>query len=280
MKKFFSIITATYNAAATLPRLLESLACQTCRDFALIIQDGMSDDTSIAIAKSFASRLPELYLTSEKDSGIYDAWNKALENNSQHLGEWIIFLGADDLLASCDVLAEVYKRLKNCPASLKYACGDIEFFSEDGKERRIRNADAENAYGFFPLGMSFAHSALFHRKCVFFNNRFDPSYKIVGDYDFLIRTWTEKNAGMNLGVLVTRMSTGGCSNNAANAKLLKDEVDRIRARYFPIRQLFFKIGEHFDPLRSFLRAIIGKTAVARALFDRMRMWKRWFFYQR
>ena len=44
---FFTIITATYNTAATLPRLLDSLAEQTCRDFALIIQDGASTDDTV-----------------------------------------------------------------------------------------------------------------------------------------------------------------------------------------------------------------------------------------
>jgi glycosyltransferase involved in cell wall biosynthesis len=55
---FFTIITATYNAAATLPRLLDSLSEQTCRDFELIIQDGASTDDTVAVAESIGTSCP------------------------------------------------------------------------------------------------------------------------------------------------------------------------------------------------------------------------------
>ena len=277
---FFSIIVAVYNAEVVLPRLLESLAQQTFRDFNVVIQDGASRDDSVAIAEGFAARLPKLILRSEKDSGIYDAWNKALDAHVQLLGEWIIFLGADDILAGPDVLERVHENLVNCPDTLKYACGDIEFFSEDGSERRIRKAEASKAYSYFPLGMSFAHSALFHRKCVFASERFDASYRIVGDYDFLIRTWDAQEAGKNLNVLVTRMSTGGCSNNVGNAQLLKDEVDRIRRRHFPVRQVLFKFGEWMNPVKVGIKTAAAKNTIIAAICERLRKWKQIFFYQR
>ena len=37
-----SVITATYNAAAVLPRLIESLAAQTDQDFEWVVADGGS----------------------------------------------------------------------------------------------------------------------------------------------------------------------------------------------------------------------------------------------
>ncbi|MGM9689193.1 MAG: glycosyltransferase, partial [Alloprevotella sp.] len=40
----FSIITATYNSARTLPDTLESVLAQTCRDVEYIIVDGLSTD--------------------------------------------------------------------------------------------------------------------------------------------------------------------------------------------------------------------------------------------
>ena len=276
----FSVVIAMYNAAPTVARLLESLAQQTFRNFNVVIQDGASKDNSVAIAESFATRLPKLILHSECDSGIYDAWNRALDAHGQHLGEWIIFLGADDILAAPDVLERVNEKLVNCSDTLKYACGDIEFFSEDGSERRIRKAEAEKAYGYFPLGMSFAHSALFHRKCVFAAERFDSSYRIVGDYDFLIRTWDAQDAGMNLNILVTHMSTGGCSNNVGNAQLLKSEVDRIRRQHYPVRQTLFKLGEWMNPVKVGIKTAATKSTMIAAICDRLRKWKQIFFYQR
>ncbi|MDR0467100.1 MAG: glycosyltransferase, partial [Deltaproteobacteria bacterium] len=75
---FFSVITATRNAGATLPRLLESLASQTCRDFELIIQDGASTDDTLAIVEAWRERLPALSPASGPDMGVSDAWNRAL----------------------------------------------------------------------------------------------------------------------------------------------------------------------------------------------------------
>ena len=102
----------------------------------------------------------------------------------------------------------------------------------------------------------------------------------MGDYDFLIRTWNAQDVGVNLDVLVTRMSTGGCSNHIANAQLLKSEVDRIRRQHFPIRQILFKIGERMIPIKAGIKAAAGKSAMIAASCDRLRKWKQLFFYQR
>ena len=93
MPPFFTIITSTYNAAATLPRLLDSLASQTCRDFNWIVQDGASSDATIQIVEQYRDRLPEVLADSGKDSGIYDAWNKAIDRWQDKMGEWVLFFG-------------------------------------------------------------------------------------------------------------------------------------------------------------------------------------------
>ena len=71
----FTIITSTWNAAATLPRLLDSLAAQTCRDFNWIVQDGASSDATLDIVERYRDRLPEILTAGGRDNGIYDAWN-------------------------------------------------------------------------------------------------------------------------------------------------------------------------------------------------------------
>ena len=53
--------------------------------------DGMSSDETSTIAQSF-SHLP-ISIESVPDSGIYDAWNKAL---IRILGKWTVFIGAGD----------------------------------------------------------------------------------------------------------------------------------------------------------------------------------------
>jgi glycosyltransferase involved in cell wall biosynthesis len=88
-----SILTATFNAAFHLPRLIDSLRSQTDRDFEWIVIDGDSKDETLALleeAKDVAT-----YIKSEPDFGIYHALNKAIHACA---GEYYLVLGADDCL--------------------------------------------------------------------------------------------------------------------------------------------------------------------------------------
>lgn len=185
----FSIITATRNAEQTLPRRLDSLAAQTCRDFNVIIQDCLSQDATPALAQKYQEQLPEILVHSEADSGIYDAWNKALDRRHHRLGEWILFLGADDLLAAPDVLERSRTILSALSEDVLYCCGDLVLFSEDTLQERFVEADMQTSFASLGRRMTVAHSALYHRKSVFSHARFDATFRIAGDYDFLAKTW-------------------------------------------------------------------------------------------
>ena len=51
-----SIITATYNSAATVRDTIESVLNQTHSDWELIIKDGGSKDDTLGICRSFADK--------------------------------------------------------------------------------------------------------------------------------------------------------------------------------------------------------------------------------
>ena len=89
----FTIITATYNASVDITRIAESLLSQTYQNFQWVVQDGASTDDTESIIKSYSDSL-NISFAREKDTGIYDAWNKALHRIE---GEWVIFFGADDI---------------------------------------------------------------------------------------------------------------------------------------------------------------------------------------
>jgi len=88
-----SIITATWNSAATLPATLESLQAQTCQDFESIVVDGGSTDNTVDIIQS--SKVVDRWV-SEKDQGIYDALNKGI---AMAQGEYVGFMHSDDIYA-------------------------------------------------------------------------------------------------------------------------------------------------------------------------------------
>ena len=206
MSKFFTIITATYNAASTLPRLLDSLAEQTCRDFNVIIQDGASQDNTVAIAESYRDRLPELLLESTPDTGIYDAWNKAIDRCQDKLGEWVLFLGADDTLAGIDIFETVKMRCNSLPQNIIYICGGILPICENSSFTPIF-VDVHTSFTNLWRTM-LPHPGLFHKKDVF-KYKFDSSYKIAGDYDFLVRTWKREFDAISFNKVITNFSNTG-----------------------------------------------------------------------
>jgi glycosyltransferase involved in cell wall biosynthesis len=91
-----SIIIATYNSEKTLRATLESLLTQSFREFEVIIADGFSGDGTLAIIKEFEDKFKlhniAFNWSSEKDAGIYDAWNKAL-NRVSRFGRHILSKG-------------------------------------------------------------------------------------------------------------------------------------------------------------------------------------------
>ncbi|MGZ5800840.1 MAG: glycosyltransferase [Burkholderiaceae bacterium] len=86
-----SIITATYNAAALLPTLIDSLRVQTDKDFEWIVADGGSTDGTLALLKNI--RDLNIVISSQPDFGIYDALNRAIKLATN---EYYIVMGADD----------------------------------------------------------------------------------------------------------------------------------------------------------------------------------------
>jgi glycosyltransferase len=77
-----SVVTATYNAGATLADCLRSVAAQTHPDVEHWVIDGGSTDGSQAIVAAHRSRLAGF--VSEPDRGIYDALNKGIRHATGH----------------------------------------------------------------------------------------------------------------------------------------------------------------------------------------------------
>ncbi len=234
MPPFFTIITSTYNAAATLPRLLDSLASQTCRDFNWIVQDGASSDATMQIVEQYRDRLPEILADSSKDSGIYDAWNKAVDRWQGRIGEWVLFLGADDALYEQHTLEYCKDKLQYKPADTIFGVGDILIVDYNSKTEKFIAVDTERAFSQRYRETPLPHSSLFQKSSLFLTYRFKTKYKIAGDYDFMLENWCTPSQASALHICVTRMAAGGISSDLIfNSKLKKELGSIIRNKSIP-----------------------------------------------
>lgn len=228
-----SIITATFNATNILPRLLASLASQSFRNFNVIIQDGASTDGTVAVAGSFKNSVPEMIIKSIPDTGIYDAWNKALDNAGDRLGEWVLFLGADDSLAGPQVLAVVGKYLCSMPPDVNFVSTEICWVSGESIVRQSHFTQLPDSFDRLWEGMTVPFPGLFIRRSLFAQMHFDAAFKIAGDYDLLVRAWRNPDALITLPILSTRFSLGGCSTKFSHGFRNIAEKFAVRKKYFP-----------------------------------------------
>lgn len=86
-----SIITATYNAESTLPRLIDCLRRQTDRAFEWIVVDGGSSDSTVELLRGAGDVVTRW--VSEPDFGIYHALNKGIAMAGN---EYYVVAGSDD----------------------------------------------------------------------------------------------------------------------------------------------------------------------------------------
>lgn len=92
-EKLVTIITVTFNAASTLEACIESILRHKDEEIEFVVIDGGSKDGTVKILEKYSAAID--VMVSEPDRGIYDAMNKGLDRAN---GEYILFLGADDLL--------------------------------------------------------------------------------------------------------------------------------------------------------------------------------------
>lgn len=207
----FSIITATYNAGSCLERAIKSVIAQQNTDYEFIVIDGGSKDNTVEIIKKYSDHIS--YWVSERDKGIYDAWNKGVLKAK---GEWILFLGADDLLLPHALQKyQQFLDTRNEPDVL-YVSSRIRMIDANGKVTRVKGWPWEWPY--FLREMTVAHPGSLHSRLLFEKyGLFNINYKITGDYELLLRP-REHLKTLFMDDITVDMSEGGASDSIAALK--------------------------------------------------------------
>ncbi|MDD4486999.1 MAG: glycosyltransferase family 2 protein, partial [Proteiniphilum sp.] len=95
--KHLSVITVTWNAAATLERTIKSVREQSWPFIEHLIIDGGSKDGTLELIDNHAHE--RLRWVSEPDKGLYDAMNKGV---AMATGDYLCFLNAGDTFFTAD----------------------------------------------------------------------------------------------------------------------------------------------------------------------------------
>ena len=203
----FTLITSTLNSGTTLERCLRSVQAQTGAAFEHLIADGASTDDTLAIVERFADCYPLRLVCSCPDSGLYQAWNRAVE---QARGQWILFLGSDDFLISDDILLRVSAALVDDPnlQESRFLYGDTLEAQEPDWSAYQPNHWSDRLRGVteYPTSV-FINADLFRE-----GHRFDESYRICADHKFFAQNDLFAH-GAYLPIPIISFQIGGISSN-------------------------------------------------------------------
>lgn len=222
-----TVVTVTYNAAATIEETVRSVLAQDYREIEYLIVDGASTDGTLDIIRRYAALDDRIVYISEPDKGLYDAMNKGA-----HLakGDYIHFLNSGDLYYDDKVLSSIATEL-NKGADIVY--GDIVYVYNDGSRRIRKYSDFCSTYLYYLLGDCINHQAMFASKRCFDEQTFNLTYRISADREWMIR---QKKAGRmfrSTDRLICYYSLDDNSMSVKNESLTWQENDMIIKRNLP-----------------------------------------------
>lgn len=216
-----SIITVSYNAAATIRDTIESVMAQDHPDVEYIIVDGGSKDGTMDIVREYSDRMGKV--VSERDQGIYDAMNKGI---AMATGDVVGILNSDDFYSYNQVLSDVDRLMSTSGAQC--LIGDLVIVHPDHPEKIQRYYSSEGFHlGWFTHGDMPPHPTFFVRRELYERyGNFEKSYRITADYDLMLRMmYIGKESWVRLPRVMVTMRGGGNSNNGFRSKIrLNQEI--------------------------------------------------------
>lgn len=171
MEKFLTIFTPTYNRAYILPKLYESLAHQSYKNFIwLIVDDGSSDRTKELVQQFETENLIEIKYIFQENKGKHFAVNNGLRNTKT---EFFCVVDSDDFLSG-DAVSEMEMlslKIKDDPETAGFS---FIRFSEKTEFDRIKYgktewlSSGETKYQWeFPGEMTYCFKTEIHKQFMF-----------------------------------------------------------------------------------------------------------------
>lgn len=218
--KVLSIVTVCYNNIDDLKLTINSLKEQIgydCSQIEMCIVDGDSCDGT----KNFLRGLDDMtdfqvrYI-SEPDDGVYYAMNKGIEMSC---GDWIFFLNAGDVFHNKEVLMVIIQQLEKTKSDVVYG---KSFKCNRWTQYEVKPSDISN----LKYDMIFCHQAMMFRKRVFEKYPYDVKYKIVSDYNSVLKMYLAGVAFEYIDLCITNYDMNGISGLRIDRTFL--EIQKVR----------------------------------------------------
>lgn len=238
-----SVITVVFNGEKTLEDTIKSVLNQTYKNVEYIVVDGGSTDSTLEIIKKYDDQIA--YWLSEKDSGLYDAMNKAIKLTK---GDWVHILNADDYYVDNQVLEKASQCLLEPEKYFYYFT--MKFQEVNGQINTQKYPVSFLNYLKLFYSAYIPHPTLFVARRQYDKlGLFDTNFKIAADHDLILRLCKNYQPKF-FDIPVTLMRDGGVSS--VNFKktfadfrevTIKNGLNKYLAFlifYFKVAKMFFK----------------------------------------
>ena len=247
-----SVVTVVLNNEKNLEECIKSVLNQSFQDFEYIIIDGISNDETLKIIKKYENKIH--YWFSEKDNGIYDAFNKGLNYFS---GNMIGFINSDDILQknALKILSDYCNKFPN----KDFYFGSVE------KHWSV-------LYGYNSWKINYTWNFYSSHSCGFFIKKdaakkvgyYNTKYKYHADYDYffrMIKNYRLKGIGTKQKELFGIFRRGGFSSQLKFEDHIYETVmirlDNKQNKFFVIIIILIKIFFNLKRLQNYKTTIFN-----------------------
>lgn len=242
-----SVITVTYNSAATLEQTIQSVLLQDYENVEYIVVDGQSTDDTLSVIRRYRHKIAQF--VSEKDNGLYDALNKGI---AMATGDVIGILHADDFYTSDHVLTQIAETFKKNDCDAAYA--DLYYVDKDNTQKIVRKwKSGDYSHGKFLWGWMPPHPTFFVKKGIYAKyGSFNTSLRSAADYELMLRfIHRHKIKLAYLPQFIIKMRTGGQSNASVKNRVNANLEDRKAWELNRLKPYFFTLT--LKPLRKIVQ---------------------------
>lgn len=249
-----SIVTPTFNSAATLRDTLSSILYQTYQDYEVLLQDAGSKDGTVEIAREFEPKFSgRLKIVSARDNGLYDGFNKGAQRAT---GEVVGVLNSDDFYSTNTVLETIAKTYAEHPEiDAVYADVHYVYPSDLSKPIRYYSSKLFNRKR-MEMGYMPAHPTFYaRRECYEKYGYFDLNYKVAADFENLLRMiYVHNIKTFYIEQDWVTMRTGGASSSGlkSHVRIIKDHFRAFRQNGVKINHIkyFWRYVEKLQEFRK------------------------------
>lgn len=228
-KPLITVITVCLNAVNTISQTIRSVDFQTYKNIEYIVIDGGSTDGTVDII--LANRHVVTKFLSEKDGGIYDAMNKAVD-----LAEGLIIgiINADDLYLP-NAIDRVVSEWAASPGMDIYVGNTLLMSGDELTSLQLRpTVNVSHAR------MSIPHPSAFVSRDTYLKfNGYKKTFQYAGDKEFFCRL---KSANAKFKIIDADLAifrTGGYGSRVGLLALIENfKIDYVYSSFFSAIKLF------------------------------------------